>query len=498
MQVKVSSSILFLLGVLLTASGASAQPNETDRHGWLGTETINTRFGEFDFKGGYPTPESAERLREQLLFNRAVEVYLTQMPAVAIIESRRGLADFGAKKSNQVVIWEQLMDAQTLLLTPNTETVYVMGNLDLKADGPTVIEAPPKMLGIAMDMLQRYLVDIGLAGPDKGAGGKYLFLPPGYTGDVPDGYFRVKSPTYTVSYGLRGFLKDGKTDEAVALMKQLKIYPLAKKNDPPAMEFLNGSGKEIDTIHSDNFTFYEALSQLVNEEPADIFSPIERFQMQAIGIEHGKQFKPDEKTKKLLAEAARYAAATARANSFASTDRGTYFYDDREWQYVGDTDYTWIKDGIIQVDRRAYAYYMAIGSSPAMMAKNVGVGSYYLWTYKDAAKNPLQGENTYKLHIPANVPAKDFWSVVVYDALSRSELRNGEPFPSLSLYTGPKTNADGSVDIFFGPKVPAGEEKNWIKTVPGKGWFPIFRFYGPQPSLYDKTWVLPDIEEIQE
>jgi hypothetical protein len=300
-----------------------------------------------------------------------------------------------------------------------------------------------------------------------------------------------------VSYGLRGFLKDGKTDEAVGLMKQVKIYPLSKTDNPPAMEFLNGSGKEFDTIHSDNFSFYEALAQLVNEEPADIFSPLERFQMQAIGIEHGKPFQPDAKTKELLSEAARYAAATARANSFASADRGTYYYDDKQWQYVGDTDYTWLKNGIIQVDRRAYAYYMAIGSSPAMMAKNVGVGSYYLWAYKDADGEFLQGENNYKLHIPANVPAGQFWSVVVYDALSRSELRNGEPFPSLSLYTGPKKNADGSVDIFFGPKGPAGEEKNWIKTVAGKGWFPIFRFYSPQPPLYDKTWQLPDIEKVK-
>jgi hypothetical protein len=498
MRVQKSSQAFLLLCILFTVPIAYAQSPETDHHGWLGTETIKTRFGDFEFKGGYPTPEAAARLHEQLLFNRAVDVYLTQLPAVAIIESRRGANNFGVDKSNQFIIWEQLMDAQALVLTANTETVYGMGLLDLKADGPTVIEAPPKMLGVAMDMLQRYLVDIGLAGPDKGQGGKYLFLPPGYNGEVPaEGYFVIKSPTYTVSYFLRGFLKDGKTDDAVALMKQIKVYRLANKDAPPAMEFFNGSGKEIDTIHSDNYSFYEALAQLVNEEPADVFSPIERSYMQSIGIEHGKPFKPDKKMKRVLSDAARYAAATARANSFASADRGTYYYDDRQWQYGGDTDFMFVKDGIVRVDRRAYAYYMAIGSSPAMMAKNVGVGSYYLWTYKDAKCQFLQGENTYKLHIPANVPAGQFWSVVVYDALSRSELRNGEPFPSLSLYTDPKKNADGSVDIFFGPKVPAGEEKNWIKTVADKGWFPIFRFYSPKKELYDKTWVLPDIEEVE-
>jgi len=263
------------------------------------------------------------------------------------------------------------------------------------------------------------------------------------------------------------------------------------------MEFLNASRKEVDTIHGDNFSFYEALAQLVNEEPAEVFTPLERFYMQAIGIEHGKEFNPDEKTKKLLNDAARYGAATARANSFASTDRSTYYYDDEQWQYVGgDGNYTYMKDGILQVDLRAYGYYMAIGNSPAMMAKNVGFGSYYLWAYRDKAGAYLQGEKTYKLHIPANVPANQFWSVVIYDAISRSQLRNGDPFPSLSMYTGPAKNADGSVDIFFGPKVPAGQEKNWIKTVPDHGWFPIFRFYGPLQPLYDKTWKLPDIEKV--
>src|SRR5262245_42961410 len=337
-----------MLAVLLVSNRPQvlAQDRKApDPHGWLGTETVRARFGNFDFKNGYPTPEAADALLDQHKFNRAVEVYLTQIPAVSIIESRRGARDFGAKKSNQAIIWEQLMDAETLVLTANTETVYGNGYLDLKGDGPTVVEAPPKMLGAAMDTLQRFLVDIGPLGPDKGQGGKYLFLPPGYKGDVPEGYFVVKSPTYSVIYFLRGFLVDGKTDNAVALMKQLKIYPLDKANEQPKMEFLNGSGKVIDTIHSDNFSFYQALAQLVNEEPADVFTPLERGYMQSIGIEHGKPFTPDAKAKALLNEAARAAAAVARANTFASRDAGTFYYTDRKWQYVGDAPYTFIKDG---------------------------------------------------------------------------------------------------------------------------------------------------------
>ena len=477
------------------SSSISQDQKAADRHGWIGTETVKTRFGNFEFKNGYPTLAAAETLLDQLKLNRAIEVYLNQMPAVAIIESRRGVRDFGAKRSNQVVIWETLMDAESLVLTANTETVYGMGFLDLNGDGATVVEAPPKMLGAAMDTLQRFLADIGPLGADKGSGGKYLFLPPEYKGDVPKGYFVVKSPTYSVNYFLRGFKVDGKTDQAVALMKQIKVYPLAKAGDPPKMEFLNGSGKAIDTIHSDNFSFFEMLAQLVDEEPADVFTPLERFYMQAIGIEKGKAFNPDAKAKAVLSEAARVAAAMARANTYASPAPDTYYYQDRKWQYVGDVPYTFVKDGIAQVDRRAYVYYMALGNSPAMMSKNVGLGSYYLWTYKDAAAEFLDGAKNYKLNVPANVPAKDFWSVLVYDSLSRSELKNGQKFPSVSKYTDPKINPDGSVDVYFGPEMPKGQEKNWIRTVPGKGWFPIFRFYGPLKPLFEKTWVLPDIEK---
>ena len=177
--------------------------NPAAAHGWIGTESVKTKFGDFAFRNGYPTPTTATALLDQLTFNRAIEVYLTQIPAVSIFAEYRGLADFGAKRPNQIVIWESLLDAKTILLTPNTETVYALGHLDLNSDGPTVVEAPPKMLGFAMDALQRYLVDIGPLGPDKGTGGKYLFLPPGYSGcdsqrllrhQVADLYRRIRCP----------------------------------------------------------------------------------------------------------------------------------------------------------------------------------------------------------------------------------------------------------------------------------------------------------------
>lgn len=470
-------------------------PSSTDSMGWLGTEIVKSRFGEFEFKNGYPTPEAAAGMLDQLKLNRAIEVYLTQIPPVAEVAKHRGLADFGAKRSHQVVIWEQLLDATTTMLTANTETIYAFVKLDLRIDGPTVFEAPPKVLGFAMDALQHYLIDIGFPGPDKGQGGKYLFLPPGYAGPIPGGYFVSRSPTFSISFGLRGFQVDGKTDQAVALMKQTKVYPLAKASNPPPMEFFNGSGQPINLVAPDTFKFFEMLARLVDEEPADVFTPSERFYMQAIGIQKDKTFNPTSKDKTLLSEAARIGSAMARANSFASRDPDTYYYPDRKWQYIGDVPYNFNKDGVLEIDRRAYIHYMGIGNSPAMVTKNVGIGSYYLWTYKDSDGGFLEGAQNYKLRIPANVPAKDFWSVVVYDTQSRSELENGEKFPSLSKYTGPKANADGSVDVYFGPTMPPGQEKNWIRTVAGKGWFPFFRFYGPLAPLYDKSWVLSDVEK---
>jgi hypothetical protein len=485
----------FTLAVSTALVSLPAFAQDANPYGWLGTETLKTPSGNFEFKGGYPAGDSAQRLLDLRKLNQATEVYLTQLMPVSEIGLREGLRAFGATKPNQVVIWENLMDPKTVLLTANTETVYALSHLDLKTDGPTVIEAPPKMLGFLQDGLQRYVSDVGPLGPDKGKGGKFLVLPPGFEGDVPEGYFVARSPTYSVTLGLRGFQVDGKTDEAVALMKQIKVYPLDKAASAAEMEFLNGSGKDINTVFPDNFHFFELLAQLVEEEPADNFGPLERSMMQAIGIEKGKPFNPDEKMKGILAEAARLGGAMARANTFASSAPGVFYYPDRKWQGIQEgMTYTFSKDGAPQIDARNNVYYMAAGNSPAMMAKNVGQGSQYLWTYRDSDGNFLDGAKSYTLHVAANIPAQNFWSVVVYDALSRSELKTGQPLPSISSYKDPIVNADGSIDIVFGPDEPK-EKSNWIQTSPDRGWFPIFRFYGPSEAYFDKTWKLEDIVE---
>jgi hypothetical protein len=305
---------------------------QADPNGWLGTETLQTRFGDFQFKDGYQLGDAAQRLLDLQKLDRAVEVFSTQLMPVSEIGLREGLRAFGATTPRQVVIWEQLMDARTVLLTANTETVYALAHLNLKADGPTVVEAPPHMLDFLHDGLQRYLADVGPLGADKGEGGKFLVLPPGFNGTPPGGYFVSRSPTYSVTVGLRGFQVEGKTDQAIRLMKQIKIYPLDKAAAPPAMQFMNGSKQSIQTVFPDSFRFFELLAMLVEEEPLESFTSFERFQMQAIGIEKGKPFSPDGNTKALLQEAARLGGAIARANTHAASAPGVFYYSDRKWQ----------------------------------------------------------------------------------------------------------------------------------------------------------------------
>jgi hypothetical protein len=199
-----------------------------------------------------------------------------------------------------------------------------------------------------------------------------------------------------------------------------------------------------------------------------------------------------------LEEAAQAGSAIARMNSFASKDPERMVYPDRhwEWAFIGGST-SWDSQGFVNTDRRAAFAYIAIGMSPAMVKKIVGGGSQYLWTPRDAKGDFLDGGTNYSLHIPADIPVKNFWSIVVYDAESRSLLRSGAPYPSVSQYTGPQSNDDGSIDIYFGPDpIVNGKEKNWIQTVAGKGWFVLFRFYGPLDSFFDKTWKPDDIKKL--
>ena len=465
-------------------------------------DKIKTRIGMLEFFDGFPTDATVKKAYDFLDFQRGVDVFLDEMRAASMIALRNGLRELGITKANQVAIFESLMDSKSLWLTPNTETVYASTFLDLKKDGPTVIESPPNVLGILDDMWMRYVGDVGNAGPDKGKGGKFIVLPPGFEGDVPEGYHAFRSRTYGVWFILRGFLVKGNPKPAVeSFKKTLRIYSLSKADNPPAMEFKNVSGKYHNTVHANDFKFFDEVNEIIQEEPIDAISPEARGRLALLGIIKGQPFNPDKRMREILNEAASVGATIARSIVFASRDKTTFIYsDDKTWFNpftIGNHEFM-AKDGWLNLDARVQFMYSAIGITPAMVVAMPGIGSQYAAACRDAEGNYLDGTKTYKLTLPPDPPAKDFWSIVLYDPQTRSLLQTDQQFPSLNSERGGiEANTDGSVDVYFGPKVPAGKEKNWIQTVPKKGFMLILRLYGPLEPWFDKTWRPGKIEMVK-
>jgi hypothetical protein len=336
-----------------------------------------------------------------------------------------------------------------------------------------------------------------------------LILPPDYKGEMPkdkkDGgeYYVAQSTSYVNWVPLRGFLVDGKPDAATKMFKDgVKVYSLAKKDNPPKMEFINASKNPINTVHANNIEFYEELDQVIQREPVDFLDPELRGLAASIGIIKGKKFEPDARMKKLLTDAVAVGNATARAISFRDRDRRVDIYPKSQWQSLSlATDYRWLDkdaEGTRNMDARTKFFYAYTVNTPKMMEKIVGGGSQYGVAFTDSSGQPFDGAKNYKINVPKDVPANRFWSVVLYDPQTRSQLQTSQPFPGLNnTRTKFITNADGSVDIYFGAKAPAGKEANWIATTPGKGLFVIFRLYGPLEPWYDRSWRLGEPELVK-
>jgi hypothetical protein len=460
---------------------------------------VDTRLGKLSFFDGVPVPDTAQKVYDNLDFSRGVEAFLNGIPGASLVALRSGLREAGAVGST-VGVFESLMDSKSLFLTANTETVYFWNWMDLK-DGPVVVETPPNILGVVDDFWFRYVIDLGNAGPDKGKGGKYLFVPPGYTGALPaSGYHIVKSSTFGNLLFGRAFMKNGDPRPGVASLKtSLRVYPLSRASSPPATQFINLSGRVMNTIHANDITFYQEVNQIIQEEPAGVYGPDMTGLFASIGIKKGLPFAPDARMTKILSDAVAVGNATARAIDFANRDKSVLIYPDRHWTtpFVGGS-YEWLDNGARNFDARTMFFYAATVDTPAMAVAMPGIGSQYAAANYDSGGHPFDGAKTYRLHVPADVPAKDFWSVVLYDTQTRSMLQTDQPFPSLSSEKGLLKNADGSVDLYFGPIAPTGQESNWVQTIPGKSWLTIFRLYGPLGPWFDKSWKLNDIEETVE
>lgn len=462
----------------------------------LTENVVDTRLGTLRFYDGVPSEATANKVYEQLAFSRGIEVFLAGTPGASLVAMRRGLREVGAVDGT-IGIYDDLLDSKSLLLTGNTESVYALTWIDL-SKGPVVVESPPGVPGAVDDFWFRPIVDLGGSGPGKGQGGKFLLLPPGYKGEVPPGYFAARSRTFNNWLVWRALAPNGDPKPASeAIRKSARVYPLSEAAQAHPPRFVNLSGRDFNTIHANDASFYGELNEIVQEEPEDSFGPDATGLFNAIGLVKGQPFEPDSATKRLLADSAAVGNALARSIEFRSRVKGARMYPDAEWltPFAGGSPEWLTPGGARNFDARTMFFYAAAVNTPAMAAATPGTGSQYASTSLDVTRQPFDGNKTYRLRVPANVPAKDFWSVAVYDPQTRSLLQTDQRFPSLSSQAGPKASADGSVDVYFSPKRPEGAA-NWIQTVPGKSWFTIFRLYGPLQPWFDRSWRLPDVEPL--
>ncbi len=469
-------------------------------------DKVETSIGALEFFDGVPSKATAEKVYDYLDRMRGVDAFLKGMPGASVRGLIVGLKDAGVNQYNKVGITKSLLDSKSIFLTANTSTIYITPYLDVKKNGPMVMETPPGMLGAFNDAWFHYIADIGPFGEDKGKGGKYLILPPGYEGEVPEGYFVVKSPTNKVFVFMRTSIANGLESVVKMVGDNLKVYPLAEKDNAKKMELVDMSGRDFNTVHTNDFSFFKHLAEWINEENVDMLDVETKGLFASIGIEKGKAFAPDDRMKKLLTEAVAIGNAAARSIVWhPRTDMnmaGVEIYPDTESSWImafADKNVFFTSEtGGMNSDARVMFHYPYTAVTPAMAVTIEGAGSDYAIAFLDADKNHFDGAKEYKLHIPANVPVNDFWAVTLYDSQTRSLLQTDQQFPTIGSQTeGFKQNEDGSYDLFFSPNAPVGYENNWLQTISGKSWFVILRVYGPLKPWIEKAWMPGEVTLIK-
>lgn len=446
-------------------------------------------------------PPSPDDLDSRQIRRRAVEAVIWGMPAVNYDLMLQEMLRKTPSKQNEVVYWSRPVDWKNQTLTPNPDALYFMIFFDTRDVGPLVIDVPPADGGsfaANIDTVwQMPIEDAGPYGADKGAGGKYLILPPGYTAKAPDGYIVVQPDTFA-GYALfrSNLASHGDADivKAEAYGKRLKVYPLSQAANPTETRFTDARDVLYDATIPYNIRFFQSLDRVVQTEPWQTRDKAMIDQLRTIGIEKGKPFAPDARTTAILDSA----AAEARDVLDRMYDRGfPPFAPGARWAVpafpaliqAGSSGYA--ETDIYPVDARALTYsigYIGI--------KRLGTAQTYLIASKDKDGHEFDGNATYRLHVPPKVPVEQYWSATVYDRQTHALIKNMPRASRASNAAEVQKNADGSTDIFFGPKAPAGKESNWVPTDPAQRFEVLFRLYAPTRVLFDKSWVLPDAEKV--
>jgi len=454
--------------------------------------------------GNWFPPEEAESWRDELYYQQAVQVYTATLPVLNVIGMRDGSeAAFGAGYS-VLPVWKQRMDSRTWVPTPNADVVYSMSYLDLKETGPLVVAAPPNVIGMFTDFFQRTITDVGAIGPDRARGGLYLLLPPDHEGYVPGGYFTFKSSTYNVFLFFRTVMAQGKGKPdpapAAALAETTRVYPLwTEEKQVLPMKFPDASGVRVNMMYPTDNDYWAKLKEFIDYEPVAAIAPEIRGLLAAIGIIRNIPFKPSERQKGLLRKAVENAPKMILAMRQLGRDDGrNRYYEDRQYEraWAGGTA-DWMQESYLDVLARTSFFQYAYSSAPAMVMRTIGAGSKYPFTARDADGNFLEGGNGYRLHLPPNPPAAAFWAVTAYNVTDGTMPETPQLLPSLNGYYDLAKNADGSIDLWFGPSLPHGApQSNFIQTIAGRNFLVALRLYGAKTEFYDQTWKPDDVVKV--
>ena len=446
------------------------------------------------------TTWSAEQLAERTLHRRAIEAINWGIPAVNTELMFQAAYGAGAK-ANQIVYWSRLLDWKNQTLTPNPDTLYLMPFFNTAEVGPMVLEIPPadegSITGSLMDLWQIPLEDVGPAGVDKGAGGKYLIPPPGWDQPPPEGYIVLPSQTFE-GYGLlRSILKsrsEADIEKAVAYGKRIKLYPLSQADDPPETVFVDASEDLFDSVIPYDVRFFQSLDRVVQAEPWLGRDRVMIDILKSLGLEKGKPFAPNAASTAILEAAGEEALArfdVLYETLYEPHAPGARWFLPADKAMLEGAGNGFTTPDSYPIDARGTVYYCAFSG-----IKHMGAGQFYLFVTRDKDGQPLDGGASYRLTVPPNPPVQQYWSAVLYDFATHALIRDVAWASRSSQSPGLQTRFDGSVDLFFGPKAPEDGESNWIPTKPDGRFEALFRFYGPTSALFDKSWVLPDIERI--
>jgi hypothetical protein len=448
-----------------------------------------------------PAAAKMSEIEREVVVQRACEAAIWGMPAVGVYDIELALQRDAGQPFGTVGYMSEPMDSRHGFLTANDVTPYVFGALTTK-DGPVVIDVPPagdkaEYFGTIVDAWQVPLADVGPSGSDEGKGGKYLILPPGYDGDVPDGFIVLRANTYGVHFAFRPIAKNGgKSADQAAYAQTLRWYPLSEAESPEPTAFVDVKKKPINTLPVYDLSYFNDLNTVVQREPVLARDKVMMNMLSSLGIERGKPFEPHQDMQTALLEGLE-CAYEAMQEHFV-TKSVVPLWKDRQWgvwrfaEGQPEAGFPYETDDRVLIDDRAGGSYFWITYLP----KNLGGGTFYLTGLRDSDGNMLKGSNTYKLNVPADTPAKNFWSVIVYSMKTKGFI---EDVPVVGLAStgldGMKQNDDGSVDVFFAPEAPKEMEENWILT--GEDFFLLFRLYGPAEGWIESGWKLPDVDKVR-